>query len=268
MAPTLSQSFLWGASNGNCASETAYEWPVTLGKNGANPVAKIDNGVSYCQFDGVKDYLAIDSKHFNGATDKFSVRTVFRTDFSSNTWTANWALLDCDRSEHFNVVVDAQQGKIVFSTAGGSQGIDDMFSNTKNLNDNQWHDVTVTYDQGVKTIIIDGVVDRTKNDKGGRTKIGKNKQKRYCFIGDGSEANVHDGSRNGIYFEGDVAMVAYAEGDAFLPTDQPYHCNEEQCADWDCATWCTCFDAETEELGTYAQHGCAEENSNTCMCEE
>jgi hypothetical protein len=259
-------SFMWGAVDGKCASKSEYGWPVTTG-NGANPLANIDVGMSYCAFDGKKDYLSIANKFFEGATEKFSIRTVFRTGFKSNTWTDNWALLDCDRSEHFNVAISANDGKIVFSTAGGSDPIDDMFSNTKDLNDNQWHDVTVSYDKGVKTITIDGVVDRVKNDKN-RNKIGQNKLKRFCFIGDGSEATTHEGSRNHIYFEGDIAMVAYVTGNAHLPTNSPYLCNAQLCQDWECDTWCACFDSEAEEQGEYVAFGCEEENDATCTCEE
>merc|ERR1711988_829167 len=202
--PPVEPSFMWYAKDGKCADKQGYGWPVYVGNNhgGAAPTMKVESDISYCKFDGQNDYLAIDTKHFEGSTDAFRVKAVFRTSYSSSTWTNNWSFLDCDRSEHFNVVVDAKDGKIVFSTAGTGK-IHDMFSSKAGLNDNYWHEVEVVYDHGTKYIYIDGELDSTADDNG-RYMIGQNRQRRYCYIGDGSESSEFDnGNRNNKHYHGD-----------------------------------------------------------------
>lgn len=153
-------------------------------------------------------------------------------------------------------------GKLGFSTAG-TGNIHDMFSSTGGLNDNKWHEVEVVYDHGTKKLFIDGKLDSTANDNG-RTKIGQNKQRRFCYIGEGSESSqFDDGTRNHIYFDGDLAMIQYQEGTAALQSETPYECNASYCGEWDCATWCKCFDEDSESL--YVSNHC-EDDGSPCDC--
>lgn len=263
--PPTEPTFSWYAKEGKCADKQGYGWPVYVGKDHANaaPTQKLENGVSYCKFDGANDYLAIDTKHFEGSTEAFRVKAVFRSSFQANGNFDNWSFLDCDRSEHFNVFVTGN-GKVGFATAGAGN-IQDMYSQTSGLNDNKWHEVEVVYDKGTKKIFIDGVLDSTANDNG-RTKIGQNKQRRFCFIGDGSEANQFDnGSRNRIYYKGDLALVQYHEGTGAFSSEEPYKCNAYWCGDWDCDTWCQCYDEANE--GLYASNSCDDDDGSApCDC--
>merc|ERR1719163_2527078 len=84
----------------------------------------------------------------------------------------------------------------------------DFFSKRDGLNDGQWHHVVVTYSAlaGKKMIYVDGDYDSEKAIKG---PVGEGRLTRYGFIGDGSEASSHNGARNNLYYEGELASVAF-----------------------------------------------------------
>ena len=117
----------------------------------------------------------------------------------------NWAIIDFDRSDYFNVYVRDTDGGIGFSTAAGA--IHDQASVTTGLNDGAWHHVAVVYDGTDKQIYIDGVLDSTAANPHGGAAVGTGND-RFGFIGDGSEATVFNGGRNDLFYDGSVDDIA------------------------------------------------------------
>jgi len=149
-----------------------------------------------------RNYIALNQSFSGvGSLPELSASAWFKTTATGN-WTSNWALLDFDRSEFFNMFVTGN-GEIGFSTKS-RRGINDMFSLTTGLNDGKWHHMTVTYgaDTG-KNIFIDGILDSSRAYRGA---LGTAKT-RYGFIGDGSEASSYNGKRNGRYYDGSISEV-------------------------------------------------------------
>jgi hypothetical protein len=148
------------------------------------------------------NYIALNQYYQgNDSVTELSASAWFKTSESSGASNSNWAILDFDRSDFFSLYV-TPTGKINFSTAGNS--IADMASSTSNLNDGQWHHVAVSYGlTGGKNIYVDGVFDSTTAYDG---PLGRGNT-RYGFIGDGSEATEFNGSRNNLYYDGQIASV-------------------------------------------------------------
>jgi hypothetical protein len=150
------------------------------------------------------NYIAL-QQSFQGAGSlpEMSASAWFRTGVvGENEMSSNWSLLDFDRSEFFNFYISAS-GKVGFSTTSETS-LNDMYGLTSNLNDNEWHHVAVTYGEANgKSIYVDGKLDRTVDYHGA---LGHDVV-RYGFIGDGSEATTFNGSRNSLYYEGDIASV-------------------------------------------------------------
>ncbi|MCO6500019.1 MAG: T9SS type A sorting domain-containing protein [Vicingus serpentipes] len=139
-----------------------------------------------------------------------------KTTYNHTTYSKNWSMLDFDRSEYFNVYVHGD-GRAAFSTCGSgvvkasSTGIDDFFAGSAGqLNDGNWHHIAAVYDGTDKYLYIDGVLAATKNNPHQGAKLGTGTT-RYGFIGDGSEANSFNGSRNNIYYEGQYDEIRFSE---------------------------------------------------------
>ena len=116
----------------------------------------------------------------------------------------NWALLDFDRSEHFNFFVRADNGRLAVG-APAANGYDYYETSGPSLADGEWHHAVFTLAAGgVLSIFRDGSPS-TLNAQPGQN-IGGG-QKRYGFVGDGSEADTYNGKRNNIRFAGDIAQV-------------------------------------------------------------
>ncbi len=151
-------------------------------------------------FDG-NDYIAL-NQSFSGAGSlgELSASAWFKTT-ATGSWVSNWALLDFDRSEFFNMFVTGD-GEIGFSTRSGS--INDMYSSVDGLNDGNWHHVAVTYSalEG-KNIYIDGNLDSTIAYQGALGTAAT----RFGMIGDGSEASSFNGARNNVYYDGFISDV-------------------------------------------------------------
>ena len=163
-------------------------------------------------FDGTSQYLAVTglNYHTGQRIGRMAFCAVFRTTHST---TNNWALLDFDRSEYFNVNV-SDAGRVEMALADGS--ISDLDGATTGLNDGRGHvactyyDNTLVNDAGIRT---DGRVDLDQDVKAGGSELGAGTTlTRYGFVGDGSEASGEDGSRNNNYYEGDIAELAFYEG--------------------------------------------------------
>ena len=162
---------------------------------------------AHFHFDGKDDYIAIKNLNFS-KDSKLTAVTItvkFRTSYQNNNWMKNWALIDFDRSEYFNLYVRADNGKIGFSTRG-NDGVDDMQGRTT-VNDGKWHTVTITFTLStrVKVIYVDGIEDG-REENVHPNGIGTSAT-RFGMVGEGSEASHQFGGGNGIYFHGDIARI-------------------------------------------------------------
>jgi len=149
-----------------------------------------------------RNYIALNQSFSGvGSLPELSASAWFKTTATGN-WTSNWALLDFDRSEFFNMFVTGA-GEIGFSTRSGSE-INDMFSSMSGLNDGNWHHVAVTYGASAgKNIYIDGSLDSSIASMGA---LGTSAT-RFGFIGDGSEASTFNAARNNLYYDGLISEV-------------------------------------------------------------
>jgi len=128
----------------------------------------------------------------------------------------NWAILDFDRSEYFDLYVRDTDGAIGFSTNHGGPGanVHDMVGNTTGLNDGAWHHVVAVYDGTHKHIYVDGAPDGSTvaPPPHGGNPLGSTAP-RFGLMGDGSEATsfntgpTNDG-RNQLYYDGRIDDVA------------------------------------------------------------
>jgi hypothetical protein len=193
---------------------TGHTVKLSYETNGTDEVLKFDGNYgkpslsSELTFDGNNDYVAL-NMYFNqaGALPKMTLEAWVKTDVSGLGWTANWSIIDFDRSEFFNVFVRGDNGKVEFSTYATSGGIDDFVGNAP-VNDGQWHHIAAVYDGTDKIIYVDGVEDARVSNPHSGVGIGKNVT-RYGFIGDGSEATSFNASRNNAYYKGSIRDVRF-----------------------------------------------------------
>ena len=70
--------------------------------------------VQHFHFDGKDDYLSVKDLNFNGEhrLTAVTVSIKFRTDYKTSGWSKNWALIDFDRSEYFNLYVRPDSGRL------------------------------------------------------------------------------------------------------------------------------------------------------------
>lgn len=156
------------------------------------------------------EYIALNYS-YNGvnAVPAVSVTAWINTTHSSGSISDNWAILDFDRSDFFNVYIHGN-GQLAFSTQG-SGGINDFTATGPAVNDGQWHHVAAVYDGTDKILYVDGVeVSRVTNPHSGDA-LGSS-QTRFGFIGDGSEATSFDGTRNNTFYDGQFDNIRFFEG--------------------------------------------------------
>ncbi|MEM9340910.1 MAG: LamG-like jellyroll fold domain-containing protein, partial [Bacteroidota bacterium] len=93
----------------------------------------------YFSFDGKDDYIALQME-YQGAEvlSEVTIEAWVRTGFSGAWYYDNWAIIDFDRSEFYTVYIRGDNGRVGFSTYGGT--VDD-FQGTTAVNDGQWHHV-------------------------------------------------------------------------------------------------------------------------------
>ena len=159
-------------------------------------------------FDGSSDYVAIQNKNYStaGAITFLTVEAWIKTSFTGGSTYDNWSIVDFDRSEYYNMWIDGSTGFVSFSTTDNTPNTDD-FAGTTAVNDGAWHHIAVVYDGTDKRIYVDGVLDATKSSAHGGNPLGSGAFTRYGFIGDGSEADTYNGTRNNEYFDGDIDEV-------------------------------------------------------------
>ncbi|MFC7228028.1 LamG domain-containing protein [Salinirubellus salinus] len=161
-------------------------------------------------FDG-DDYIALDrSFDGSGTLEEVTACAWFRTSERGTGEFDNWALLDFDRSEYFNLYVRGDTGGIGFSTSGPERTMVDH-STAGDYTDGDWHLACGIYDAATDTkrIYVDGSLEEevAAQNSGG---LGTGAT-RYGIIGDGSEAASFDGDRNTRYFDGRIDEVRLYE---------------------------------------------------------
>ena len=172
-------------------------------------------------FDGTDDRGYVKTLNYgNGNTiSEMSVFGWIRTTYNAGTpgvWSGNnWALLDFDRSEVFTFAVNTT-GEVQMSgrssNSGGNGTYYDLVG-TKRNNDGNFHYIGWTFSVPNQQIImyVDGEVDRIHTANGNMTALGSG-TRRYGIVGDGSEAGSEGSTGNGIYYNGDIAIIQFYEG--------------------------------------------------------
>ncbi|MFC4405174.1 LamG-like jellyroll fold domain-containing protein [Haloarchaeobius iranensis] len=177
---------------------------------GATPGASGQVGTAYSFDDSNDEYVALDRRFdTDGALPQVSACAWFNTAESGTGNFDNWALLDFDRSEYFNLYVRGDDGRVGFSTSaeGGTGSLHDQYS-SGSYNDGNWHLACGVYNQSEneKRLYVDGNLESNVSDPHDGKALGSGAT-RYGFIGDGSEATSFDGNRNGFHYDGRIDDV-------------------------------------------------------------
>ncbi len=181
-------------------------------------------------FDGGDDYVALDMFYNQtGQITQLTGAAWVKTSVGGTSQFSNWAIVDFDRSEYFNLFIRGDNGRVGFSTASSTGTIHDHYGNTA-VNDGLWHFVVGIYNGVDKIIYVDGVEDsRVVNAHGGLA-IGTG-QTRYGFIADGSEATTFNGSRNENYYDGAIDEVTIYDQALNLYQVQTLYTDSRNCTD-------------------------------------
>ena len=184
-----------------------------------NAVTTGDGSIGYWNFNGSNQYGWINDLNYsnggqhgpdnNGRLSNFTMGIWFRTSYGSPNsgggWdSGNWSWLDWDRSEVVSWNIGTA-GKLQFSGYANTGGYWDITGDAT-YNNGQWHFgvCTVSWSNNQVKFYGDGQPDGTRSVShsyfGARTR-------RWGFIGDGSEAGGNNGSRNQVYYEGDIAQL-------------------------------------------------------------
>lgn len=152
-------------------------------------------------FDGANDYFALANKFYtnSGEIPQLTISAWINTTFTNTSMSSNWSILDFDRSEYFNMFIHGD-GRLGFATRAGS--INDSYAGAVgDLNDGNWHHVVGVFNGTDKLLYVDGALALTVTNPHGGVALGTGAN-RFGFIGDGSEANSFNGSRNNRYYDG------------------------------------------------------------------
>ncbi len=196
------------------ADQSGNSFNITQGAANNQPTLGI-NAINFnpaLQFDGSNDYLPISTKSYTGtsALPALTSFVVFKTDFIGGAYNDNWSFLDFDRSDFFNMYIRGDNGRMSFSYRAGGTTYDND-GGTPGLNDGVPHLGAVSYNNAITnetSIRVDGISDFSANRVGTGVSIGQGST-RFGFIGDGSEANTENGSRNNLYYDGSIAEVIH-----------------------------------------------------------
>ncbi len=159
------------------------------------------------QFDGGDDYIALDMSYSGqGAVPLLTVSVWFSSVFSGTSYNDNWAFVDFDPSDFYDFYLTGDTGTLEFSTTASSGGTDDFVANTAGLNDGTWRLGWAVYNGTDKLIYLMDSLDGSLPNPHSGVGLGSSST-RWGFVGDGSEATAYDGSKNDIYYEGQVDEV-------------------------------------------------------------
>ncbi|NJB83779.1 T9SS type A sorting domain-containing protein [Wenyingzhuangia aestuarii] len=224
---SVSNMSIWLSGDDNVTNTGDLEWGDKLGAVGGTGYkafqpssgnkatqSNLFNFHKTFTFDGSNDYFAIEGGlNYTSGTSLTDVAAfiVYKTTFSSSEYNDNWAFIDFDRSEAYNFYVHGN-GRLAISYRDGindntraTNYVLDIEANTPS-NNNVPHIGTFIIDRSTDNLAkmrLDGFEDKTQNLLGD-IEISSN---RYGFIGDGSEANSENGTRNNLYYDGDIAEI-------------------------------------------------------------
>lgn len=193
------------------------------------------NGASYTDesfyFDGSNDYAYIKNLNYgNGKTISEMTFSAFVKNKASFNYsggtdaddvdTANWSLIDFDRSEVFSFWCDIN-GTLAFAGKNSDVEYYDMTSSNI-ISRDEWHHVGITYSCSNQEIIfyIDGIPDNVVTDTsyGTINPLGAGVT-RYGIVGDGSEAGTENGLRNDLYYQGEISNLLFYDNKALTPRE-------------------------------------------------
>ncbi|MFK8038852.1 MAG: LamG-like jellyroll fold domain-containing protein [Crocinitomicaceae bacterium] len=199
-------TYLWstGATTQtiNANTEGSYSVEVTNAGCSAKDTVEVSfeggNAQTAGLLDGGNDRIAINGLFYNSTTiSELSVEAWVKTSDAGNQIIASF-----DRSEYWRLGINgdgAGAGQVSWNLLT-SAGILDFGSSTR-VDDGKWHHVVGTYNSGLASIYIDGVLDATAT-RGVTVGSGI---VRYGFIGCGSEAPSFNGNRGpNQYFDGEI----------------------------------------------------------------
>lgn len=184
--------------------------------------ANVTESIKSFLFDGTDDYAYIKNLNYGGGStiSELTILVWMKTIIiGSNTGdgsveSSQWAFLDFDRSEVFNFYIEPG-GQLKFSgyssNSGGLPQYYDIGAGTGTLfNDFDYHLVGITFSVANQEIKFygDGQLLRTITANGSMTALGAGLT-RYGFIGDGSEAESENSSRNQNYYQGNIGAIMF-----------------------------------------------------------
>ncbi|MGC9342329.1 MAG: arabinofuranosidase catalytic domain-containing protein, partial [Bacteroidales bacterium] len=216
---------LSGSEVSSWTDNSIYSIEAVPGSSGSmpdylnNPSDRAFNFQPYLSFNGSSDRLSINLSYDDKDFDQVVVFTVFKTGFNGSSYNDNWAFLDFDRSEFFDLYVRGDNGRLGFSYT--TSGIVDA-QGLSSLNDDVPHLGLAIYDNTLveeEILIVDGAIEGSSDNNATGLKIGNTSNTRYGIIGDGSEADVFDGSGNNIYYNGEIAEILYFKNEQISNLD-------------------------------------------------
>lgn len=158
-------------------------------------------------FDGVDDYVALDDSfdqagQFEQITIEAWVNTSAKGGGNVND---QGAIIDFDGNEYFSLYIDKKNGRVGFRTTDVDETVNDLESKDK-VNDGEWHHIAAVYNGSDKIIYIDGKESASVANAHSGNSLGTG-ETRFGFIGEGSKADSHNGSRKSYFFEGSLDDV-------------------------------------------------------------
>ncbi|MEM9338636.1 MAG: LamG-like jellyroll fold domain-containing protein [Bacteroidota bacterium] len=141
------------------------------------------------KFDGNGDYVAIDSFHYEGtAYDELTIEMWFQTTTSDYQ-----ILASSDASEYWRLAIGSGQVQLNIQNTS-------TITSTESYNDGQWHHVAAVFDHGKLELYVDGEL---VEDENASSSVFGTGNKRYLFLGVGSEASEPNGTTGPTdYFNG------------------------------------------------------------------
>lgn len=147
------------------------------------------------EMDGVDDYVAINNLYYKSTTEKeMTVEAWIKVQENTDNIIASF-----DRSDYwrFEIAGSAANPGCVGVGIMTDAGLLD-FGGKIRVDDNEWHHVAATFDNGLTSLYVDGLLDdaTTMGTQFGSGNV------RYGFIGAGSEADEFNGGVNNDFFFG------------------------------------------------------------------
>jgi len=185
-------------SGAAAADSTGHKFHGTL-KGGPKWVKGFEGNA--LKFDGENDYVALQRAYYN----RKGVETVTIAGWVRTDSQADHVVASFDRNEYWRLEINgdaAEAGRVGFSVMTDAGQVD--LAGRTRIDDGQWHHIAGVFDNGLIVIYVDGVADATI--KSGKTFGTGNR--RFGFLGVGSEADVYDGLKGPeYYFAGEMDDV-------------------------------------------------------------